>query len=91
MPEDESQAYLARWERFPLAGKNRVHSSVDAWKLYAPFLVRPDAVFLPLWWGSLIFALAAVAAIRIGRQFTLRSALLGMSVVAALLGMVAAL
>jgi hypothetical protein len=35
-------------------------------------------------------ALAAVAAVRIGR-FTLRSALIGMSVVALLLGMVVAL
>ncbi|WP_172991951.1 hypothetical protein [Lacipirellula parvula] len=42
---------------------------------------------LPLWYPALVFALATVAAIRIGRQFTLRSALVGMSVVAALLGM----
>ncbi|BBO32522.1 hypothetical protein PLANPX_2134 [Lacipirellula parvula] len=44
-------------------------------------------VMLPLWYPALVFALATVAAIRIGRQFTLRSALVGMSVVAALLGM----
>jgi hypothetical protein len=50
-----------------------------------------DAIYFPLWYATLVFALAAVAAIRIGRQFTLRSALAGMSVVAALLGMVAAL
>ena len=48
-------------------------------------------IFFPLWFPALVFALAAVAAIRIGRQFTLRSALVGMSVVAALLGMVVAL
>ena len=44
----------------------------------------------PLWYPALVFALAAVAAIRI-RRFTLRSALVGMSVVAPLLGMVVAL
>ncbi|BBO32500.1 hypothetical protein [Lacipirellula parvula] len=48
-------------------------------------------VYFPHWYAALVFALAAVAAIRIGRQFTLRSALVGMSVVAALLGMVVAL
>jgi hypothetical protein len=46
--------------------------------------------YFPLWYPALVFALAAVAAIRIGR-FTLRSPLVGTSVVAALLGMVVAL
>ncbi|WP_428303689.1 hypothetical protein [Lacipirellula sp.] len=47
-------------------------------------------MFFPFWYPALVFALAAVAAFRIGR-FTLRSALVGTSVVAALLGMVVAL
>jgi hypothetical protein len=48
-------------------------------------------MYFPIWFPALVFALAAGAAIRLGRQFTLRSALVGMSVVAALLGMVVAL
>lgn len=44
------------------------------------------SVYFPLWYPALVFALAAVAAIRI-RRFTLRSGLVGMSVVAVLLGM----
>ncbi|WP_152101008.1 hypothetical protein [Lacipirellula parvula] len=45
----------------------------------------------PLWYPALVFALAALSAVRLGRRFTLRSALVGTSVVAALLGMVVAL
>ncbi|WP_428304343.1 hypothetical protein [Lacipirellula sp.] len=45
----------------------------------------------PLWYPALAFALAALTAIRIGRQFTPRSALVGTSVVAAILGMAVAL
>ncbi|BBO31588.1 hypothetical protein [Lacipirellula parvula] len=52
---------------------------------------RNRGIHFPLWYAALVFAVAAVAAIRIGRQFTLRSALVGMSVVAVLLGMVATL
>ena len=55
------------------------------------FHVRGMSGHFPLWYPALVFALAAVAALRIGRRFTLRSALVGMSVVAALLGMVVAL
>jgi hypothetical protein len=50
----------------------------------------PNGVFFPLCYPALVFAIAAIAAIRIGR-FTLRSALVGMSVVAALLGIAVAL
>lgn len=47
--------------------------------------------FFPLWYAALLFALAAVAALRLGRRFTLRSALITTAVVAALLGMPVAL
>ena len=47
-------------------------------------------VYFPLWFPALVFALASAAAIRI-RRFTLRSALVGIGVVAVLLGMVVAL
>jgi hypothetical protein len=46
---------------------------------------------LPLWYPALIFALAGVATLRFRRQFSIRSALIAVSVVAALLGMVVAL
>ena len=41
----------------------------------------------PLWYPVLIFALAGVGVLRFRRQFSIRSALLCVSVVAALLGM----
>jgi hypothetical protein len=49
------------------------------------------SVYFPLWYPALIFALAGVAALRFRRQFTIRSALIAVTVVAALLGMVVAL
>lgn len=50
-----------------------------------------QGVYFPLWYPALIFALAGVAAFRFRRQFTIRSALIAVTVVAALLGMVVAL
>jgi hypothetical protein len=44
------------------------------------------AVFFPLWYPALIFALARVAALRLGRRFTLRMAIIATTVVAGLLG-----
>jgi hypothetical protein len=41
----------------------------------------------PLWYPTLIFALAGVAALRLGRRFTIRSAIIATTVVAGLLGM----
>ena len=49
-----------------------------------------QVVVFPLWYPALVFALVAVAAIRM-RRFTLRSALVGIGIVAALLGMAVAL
>lgn len=50
-----------------------------------------NMTFFPLWYPALIFALTGVAALRFRRQFSIRSALICVSVVAALLGMVVAL
>jgi hypothetical protein len=47
----------------------------------------PKLIWFPLWYASLIFALAGVAALRLGRRFTLRSAIIATTVVAVLLGM----
>lgn len=55
------------------------------------FRAEEGTYYFPLWYPALVFALAAVAAMRLGRRFTLRSALVGTSVVAALLGIVVAL
>jgi hypothetical protein len=43
--------------------------------------------YFPLWYPALIFALAGVATLRLGRRFTLRSAIIATTVVAGLLGM----
>jgi hypothetical protein len=48
------------------------------------------ALYFPIWYPALIFALAGVAAQRLGRRFTLRSAIIATTVVAGLLGMAVA-
>lgn len=50
-----------------------------------------SSLFFPLWYPALIFAFAGVAALRLGRRFTLRSALIATAIVAGLLGMAVAL
>ena len=50
------------------------------------FLAYRSGVSFPLWYPALIFALAGVASLRLGR-FTIRSAIIATSVVAVLLGM----
>jgi hypothetical protein len=52
---------------------------------------RTKSLFFPLWYPALVFALAGVAVLRFRRQFSIRSALITVGVVAALLGMVVAL
>ncbi|MBA4106145.1 MAG: hypothetical protein C0485_10325 [Pirellula sp.] len=58
---------------------------------YGSFGTLSDMVFFPIWYPALIFALAGVASLRFGRRFTLRSALIAMTVVIGLLGMAVAL
>ena len=48
-------------------------------------------VHFPVWYPALIFAIAGVAALRFRRQFSIRSALIATTVVAALIGMAAVL
>ncbi len=57
----------------------------------AMFEQTTTGYFFPLWYPALIFALGGVAALRLGRRFTLRSAIIATTVVAGLLGMAAAL
>ena len=55
------------------------------------FELLGNAVFFPLWYPTLVFGLAGIGALRLGRRFTLRSAIIATTVVAGLLGMVIAL
>ncbi len=50
-----------------------------------------NGFFYPLWYPALIFALAGVGVLRFRRQYSIRSALICVSVVALLLGMAVAL
>ncbi len=50
-----------------------------------------DSYYFPLWYPALIFALAGVGTLRLGRRFTIRSALIATTIVAVLLGMVVVL
>ena len=46
-----------------------------------------DTIYFPLWYPALICALAGVGVFRVGRRFTIRSAIIATTVVAGLLGM----
>ena len=63
-------------------------------RLQAPrkrFRLTARGFIFPLWYPALISALAGVGVLRFRSQFSIRSALICLSVVAALLGMVVAL
>jgi hypothetical protein len=55
------------------------------------FGTSDTGIYFPLWYPALVSALAGVGILRFHRQFSIRSALITVGVVAALLGMVAAL
>ena len=48
---------------------------------------RARGFYFPSWFAAIIFALAGVGVLRLGRRFTIRSAIIATTVVAALLGM----
>jgi len=50
-------------------------------------MTRSGRLYFSLGYASLIFDLAGVASLRLGRRFTLRSAIIATMVVAGLLGM----
>ena len=77
------------------------YSVVKGWDIIPPaflehrtvngaFGTYGDAVYFPLWYPALVFALAGVGILRVGR-FTIRSALIATTIMAALLGMVVVL
>ena len=47
--------------------------------------------YFPMWYPALVSAIAGIAALRLGRRFTLRSAIIATTVVAGLLGMAVAM
>jgi hypothetical protein len=51
------------------------------------FRQASKSIYFPLWYPPLIFAVAGVGVLRFRRQFSIRSAFVAVSVVAALLGM----
>ena len=55
------------------------------------FRVGPWSIVFPHWFAALVFALAGIGALRFGRRFTLRSAMIATTVVAGLLGMIVSL
>jgi hypothetical protein len=55
------------------------------------FGMRRKSLYFPLWYPALIFALASVAALRLDRRFTLRSAIIATTIIAGLLGMIVTL
>lgn len=63
----------------------------DGVKANGPFEIFVNelahGVRFPHWYSALIFAIAGIASLRVGRRFTLRSALIATTVVAVMLGM----
>lgn len=55
------------------------------------FFIAEPWIYFPLWYPALVFALAGVGVLRFRWQFTIRSALIGLTVVAAILGIAVAL
>ncbi|QDT71711.1 hypothetical protein [Lacipirellula limnantheis] len=55
------------------------------------FSLRGRTIKFPLWYPALVFALASVGVLRFRRQFSIRSALVAATVVAALIGIAVAL
>ena len=96
----ETVVSLAARNPFPLHSRLQFRSATvsDAVRNFAFIEPRPGLfgmrrrnVFFPLWYPALVFALAGIAALRLGRRFTLRSAIIATTVVAGLLGMAVAL
>jgi hypothetical protein len=77
------------WTEFSSRIRDVRQARVDSNSLF--HISRNGLVVFPLWYPALVFALAGIGALRLGRRFTLRSAIIATAVVAGLLGMVVAL
>ena len=84
--------YLQRVDSIDWAVRSRpISKTLRVPKPASSFGTKDDNAYFPLWYPALIFALAGVAALRFRRQFSIRAALITVSVVAALLGIAVAL
>jgi len=86
--------FNSQWSRwYPSDTQWRRNQIRDRAAMSGRFGIEEDELcaYLPIWFLSLVFALAGVGALCFRRQFSIRSALVTMGVVAALLGMVVAL
>jgi hypothetical protein len=70
---------------------SRIDDTLDSEGPARMFGVYDVGIWFPHWYPALIFALAGVAALRLGRRFMLRSAIIATSILCALLGMAAVL
>ena len=68
-----------------------VHPPTEKTREYYMFGITEHIFYFPPWYPALIFALAGVGVLCFHRQFSIRSALVCLTVVAALLGMTVAL
>jgi hypothetical protein len=66
-------------------------ASLGRLALWGSYSAYVRGMIFPLWYPALVFALADVGILRVRRHFSIRSALIAVSVVAVLLGMVVAL
>jgi hypothetical protein len=85
MSDDQSLFYSAR----SAVEFDEIINESNGIKNEGRFEFRSNSMKFPLWYAALIFTLAGVAAMRFGRRFTLRSAIIATTVVAGLLGMAA--
>jgi hypothetical protein len=79
--------YRLTWRHDQTTGVGFIRDWNEAHGYADSFGKRRRSVYFPIWYPALIFALAGVAALRLGRRFTLRSAIVAMAVVAGMLGM----
>ena len=80
-----------KWVRFPRRSQEARESLHSFLNSRGHFSATASGFNFPLWYPALIFALVGVGVLRFRRQFSIRSALICVSVVAVLLGMVVAL
>ena len=84
LPIWEGGNQLPIWNSTPV---EQVRKLQDPTEYPRQFGIEGRKVYFPHWYPALVFALAGVATRRLGRRFTLRSAIIATTVVAELLGM----
>jgi hypothetical protein len=86
-----SQAPVSEWfhlsHELNVFHQTEIESRLNRYGNFGVLDQQDLAGYCPLWYPALIFALAGIGVLRLGRRFTLRSAIIATTVVAALLGM----